>query len=209
MSILSFTPAFAQTNSQDKTTEELFDMSLEDLLNMSVTTASKTEKKISEAPAIVSTITENEIKNMGAVNLQDILRTVAGFDAVWDYTDLHVGVRSIFAAAGSSNKVKFMINGHSLGIVYNGDPYYYLSNIPINMIKKVEIIRGPGSALYGANAFAGVVNIITKDGDTPSKSSVQSGSFSTVRPSAELSASNGKDLKAYLYAEYNHTDGDS
>ncbi|MEJ2627460.1 MAG: TonB-dependent receptor [bacterium] len=186
-------------------TENLMDMSLEDILNMEVTTASKTSQKISEAPSIVSVITANEIKNMGARDIVDVLRTVAGIDLALDKPALP-GNEMTIRGLTNNNKVKIMINGHSLS-VSNTEVDEIFDIIPIACIKQIEIIRGPGSALYGAGAFTGVVNIITKNGKSKATGiSLTGGSYNTMLSQAEYSYQH-HEFDSYVYADYYQTDG--
>lgn len=183
-----------------------FDLSLEQLSGLEVSVATKTAISKSEAPSIVSVITANDIRNMGARDLEDILRTVPGYEVRQDSQAMQVGVRGIYAAEGRNNKILFMIDGNNIGTLYSGDPFWYLRGIPVDNIHRIELIRGPGSALYGENAFAGVINIITKDGTSPSKVSFQTGSYGTYKTTAELAHST-EDYKLYLYADYYKTGG--
>lgn len=172
-----------------------------------VTVATKTAMTVQEAPSIVSVITGEQIRNMGARNISDVLRTVPGFDLVFFATfPAHkVYVRGMGSAL--NEKIKIMINGHSLYAFAGSDPDVHFDKIPIHSISKIEIIRGPGSAIYGTGAFLGIVNIITKQGgDEPSKFSVGFGSFNTVSPYAEFSFK-GDGINGYLYADYFKTDG--
>ncbi|MDM8558677.1 TonB-dependent receptor [Candidatus Parabeggiatoa sp. HSG14] len=178
---------------------------LMDIEKYMVSIATKTEMTTQEAPSIVSVITGNEIKNRGARNLIDVLKTVPGFNfvkatVVPNYTS---NIRGLFAG---TNKFKVLINGHGINF-YGQAAGILIDKIPVANIKKIEIIRGPGSALYGTNAFFGVISIITKNGgDEPSKLSVEAGSYNSFKPYAELSYQN-KDFKAYLIADYYKTDG--
>ncbi|MDM8551528.1 TonB-dependent receptor, partial [Desulfobacterales bacterium HSG2] len=171
-----------------------------------VTVATKTKMTAQEAPSIVSVITGEEIRNMGARNIIDVLRTVPGFDIIKaGNLPLHaIHIRGLSSPA--NEKVKIMINGHSMQAFWGG-PHLHFDRLPICNIRKIEIIRGPGSALYGTGAFLGVINIITKEGgDESSRISFEGGSFDTAKPSAEFSLKNGK-LKTYMYAEHYRTDG--
>ncbi len=186
--------------------QNYMDMSLEELLNMEISVATKSKMKAEDAPSIVSVITSKEIRNMGAKDIWDILRGVPGLDIVnaCETKTYVIGVRGL----QGRNKTLFMINNHS---VYDY-PYqgynYIIDRIPIANISRIEIIRGPGSAIYGAGAFTGVINIITKDGgEDSSKIAAEAGSFSTYRPNAEFSY-NKDDLKIYIYADYYESDGD-
>jgi outer membrane cobalamin receptor len=102
------------------------------------------------------------IENMGANNIFDILRTVAGFGVSQSniYVD-KITVRGI--ETWFSEKVLILLDGHSLNVdLLNGGATGAYKNIPIELIKRVEIIKGPASALYGENAFTALINIITK-----------------------------------------------
>ncbi len=188
---------FAQEQSE---ADELSDLSLGDLLNLEITVATKTGMTLEEAPAIVSVITGDEIRNMGARNLADVLRTVPGFDVT-----RMVGFPSHITAirgSGDYDSVKVMMNGHMLRAMAS-----YYDIFPISTVRRIEIIRGPGSALYGAGAFFGIINIITKQGgEEPSKISLERGSYATVKPSGEFSYKKN-DFRAWLYADYHTTDG--
>ncbi len=198
LTITTSAQVFAQS------TKDLMEMSLDDLLNMDVTTASKTSQKASEAPSIVSVITAREIKNMGARNIVDVLRTVPGFDlTAHDSRPNHeISIRGM----KNLNKVKIMINGHSLAGTdgYIGAAF---DGIPLASIKQIEIIRGPGSALYGAGAFIGVVNLILKDGNnSQSALAMEGGSYSSWYPTGQFAYAKG-DFSAYVYGDFFQTDG--
>ncbi len=180
--------------------DELGDISLSDLLNLKVSVATKSEMTVEEAPSIVSVITANEIRNMGARSLTDVLRTVPGFDLTHQVTI--EGHKVKIRGLGRSTSIKMLMNGSALNY-YNGR----FDMIPLNSVRRIEIIRGPGSALYGTGAFFGIINIITKEGgDEPSKVTLAGGSHSTLKPSAELSCKD-RDLSVYLYGDYYRTDG--
>lgn len=128
-----------------------------------VSIATGSSKPIYKAPAVASVITATEIAEMGARNLNDILETVPG---------LHVGVSainrmdSIYSIrgihTGFNPQVLVLMNGIPFGPPLTGS-HPTLFRLPVSSISRVEIIRGPGSAVYGADAYAGVINIITKD----------------------------------------------
>lgn len=172
-----------------------------------VSVATKTKTTVQEAPSIVSVITGDEIRNMGARDIVDVLRTVPGLDMTHAVSmpEHQINVRGMHAA-DQNRTIKMMINDHSLGAM-DGSLILLEDIIPIQNIKKIEIIRGPGSALYGTGAFLGVVNIITKEGgDGPSEVSVEGGSFDTIKPHARLSYKKD-DFKLSLYGDYYNTEG--
>lgn len=129
-----------------------------------VSIATGSQKPIYKAPAVASVITAKEIAQMGARNLNEILETVPG---------LHVGASSINRLdsiysirgihTGFNPQVLLLMNGIPFGPPLTGS-HPTLFRLPVASISRIEVIRGPGSAVYGADAYAGVINIITKDG---------------------------------------------
>lgn len=195
-------PAFAR----DAAMEDL-DVSLGELLNLEISVATKTSMALEEAPSIVSVITGDEIKNMGARNIMDVLRVVPGFDMTMmpSVGTCRVNVRGMTSSA-HNNKIKVMLNGHSLSAMWGG-LQQVINTIPLADIRQIEIIRGPGSALYGAGAFLAVINVITREGgDGPSVVACKGGSHNTVHPYGRLSYEKN-DFKLSMYADYHETDG--
>lgn len=159
--ILPAVPLLAQATEKEKVTD-IADVSLEDMLNQEISVAGKTAQKISEAPAIISVITAEDIKNMGATSLYEVLSYVPGINL----TETYYGYTSVSfrgnLQTNYNNKSLLLINDHPMYETIVGS--YYLEQVPVGMIKRIEIIRGPGSTLYGTNAFAGVIKIVTKEG---------------------------------------------
>jgi len=128
---------------------------------------------LTKAPAIATVITDREIRNMGARTLIDVLKLVPGMGiSITDQGFFRLEVRG--TVTGQSEKVLVMIDGHSLNKNHSGSSFpFFLDHLSVDNIKKIEIVRGPGSALYGTNAFVAVINIITK-----SAADVEGGSVS-------------------------------
>src|SRR3989339_32792 len=126
-----------------------------------VAIATRHETKISKAPGIVTVITAEEIKNLGYRTFVEILRTIPGFE-ILKSGDTGVVVPAVRGIT-SSNKVRLMLNGHFVNSPFTGSAFGRFDDFPVENIKRIEIIRGPGSAMYGENAFTAVINIITKD----------------------------------------------
>ena len=128
-----------------------------------IVTATKHLQKLSEAPAIATVITAEQIRNMGARDIIDVLRLVPGIGVTKGYFGLEEievrGIKTIY-----SEKVKLLIDGHSVNINANGNATWFYDGLSVNNVKRIEVIRGPGSALYGSNAFSAVINVVTKDG---------------------------------------------
>jgi len=129
-----------------------------------VITASKVMETIKKAPASITVVTDRQIRQMGAKSLVDVLRAMPGFDTGYQYNGSALfGVRGGWRSA--SNNVLVMINSHPVNNAQDGGATWVHDTLIIDNIKRIEFIRGPGSALYGANAFHGVINIITKEAE--------------------------------------------
>ncbi|WP_375208163.1 TonB-dependent receptor plug domain-containing protein [Hyphococcus sp.] len=119
------------------------------------------EQPLSEAPAVATVVTAEDIAAIGAYDIADILTKVTGFHVSKKrvYDDLYI-IRSV--ASELNPHVLVMVNGVPIGdAVQGGRPLGW--SMPVQNISRIEIIRGPGSALYGADAFAGTINIVTKN----------------------------------------------
>jgi len=136
-------------------------LSLDDLLTMEVTVASAKPALPSEAPAVVSMITREELELSGARDLVDVLRMVPGFEFGVDiWNTVGVGFRGIW---GQDGKIKLTVDGMGFNeLMYGNVPYG--GHFPVELIERIEIIRGPGSAMYGNFAELAVINVITKIG---------------------------------------------
>jgi iron complex outermembrane receptor protein len=129
-------------------------------------TATKRPTSLRKAPAIATIITAEEIRNMGARNLLDVLKTVPGLGiSTNEWGTQMIEVRGI--RTGTSEKILVMIDGHSLNRNTNGSALVYnvAGSIPMENVRQVEVVRGPGSALYGNSAFVATVNIITRNAE--------------------------------------------
>lgn len=130
-----------------------------------VTTATKTREAVSKSGSTMSVITSDDLRAMGARTLLDALKRLPGLgisDVNAGMTSLEVrGVKTDFA-----EKVLFLVNGHAINNnLANGGASTSYNKFIVDDIRRVEVVRGPGSALYGANAFVAVINIVTKTAD--------------------------------------------
>jgi outer membrane receptor protein involved in Fe transport len=158
LSLLIAASAHAETLPADN---PLVELSLEDLMNVTVT-ASRRMQTIADAPSTVYIITAEDIERFGFVDLKDALKLVPGMiveDA--SYGQLYGGQRGF---TGTFNKTLIMLNGREMNNLLAGEAFIG-PQFPLHNVKRIEVIAGPGSALYGANAFAGVINIITRTPD--------------------------------------------
>jgi outer membrane receptor for ferrienterochelin and colicin len=135
---------------------------LEELINSLISVSSKKAMNTRETPGIISLITEEEIKNSGARDLIDVLRLIPGIDFGVDVEGVvGLGMRGNWANEG---KILILLDGQETNEIMFASSQ--LGNrFPIDLIKRIEIIRGPGSAIYGGYAEYGVVNIITKQAE--------------------------------------------
>lgn len=167
--------------------EELFDLDLQALANIKVTSASRTEQTIQTAPSIISVITREDIDRYGANNLFDVMQYFPG------YLSLSNGVigRSGMALRGDSS-----FSSERLLTLVDGKPYRSMNssgyvtntlyqNFPLAGVERIELIRGPGSALYGSGAVTGVINIITRKATSKSSGelSAQAGTYDSNQES--------------------------
>jgi outer membrane receptor for ferrienterochelin and colicins len=136
-------------------TIDIFDLTIEEILNLEVETASKNVQKISDAPSIISVITRSDLEKTGVLSLIDALKYIPGIE-----TSMGVDGQYRLSIRGERKKgnILLLIDGQPFNDFYDGLSIY---DLPVEFIEKIEIIRGPGSALFGTNAVAGVINIIT------------------------------------------------
>ena len=126
-----------------------------------VVTASKHGQKITEAPAAVTVISSEDIEASGALNIADLFRRVPGLDFMQTSArDYNLNTRGFNNTL--SRRLLVLVDGRSVYLDLMGFVPWDLIQVPLEDIERIEVVRGPGSALYGANATSGVVNIITK-----------------------------------------------
>lgn len=153
------TPKRPTSSSGSAGMESLESLSLEDLLSIEIVSASKIAQRPIEAPSIVSLITQQQIRDYGWISLNDVLYAQPGFSPSQDFDRRTVSARGMFEG-WNNNHLLMLIDG----IPYNDNLYgtAFTSEItPLFLAKSLEIIRGPGSALYGSNATNGVIAINT------------------------------------------------
>src|SRR5438445_3702943 len=129
-----------------------------------VEAASKYKQKITEAPASVTIIGADEVKKYGYRTLADILRSAPGLYVTYDRNYSFLGVRG-FNLGDSNDRVLLLVDGHRINNSLSDSAFIGTEFIlDADLIDRVEVIRGPGSSLYGNNAFLGVINVITRKG---------------------------------------------
>jgi outer membrane receptor for ferrienterochelin and colicins len=144
-------------------TRDLSEASLEELTNIQVYSASKHMQSATDAPSSVTVITADQIQKYGYRTLGDILRGVRGFYITSDRNYNYVGVRGFERLGDWNSRVLLLVDGHRtndhiFGQAMIGSEFL----VDVDLIERVEIIRGPSSSLYGAGAFFAVINVITR-----------------------------------------------
>jgi outer membrane receptor for ferrienterochelin and colicins len=146
--------------------EGLSDLDLVKLLNVEVSTASKTAESIEDAPAVITVVTREEIRRWGYQTVAEVLSHTVGFYLIDDHILPNASVRGVSGGLGAeSGGIKVMVDGRSVAYRTTSGNWLGAALIPLESVEQIEIIRGPVSALYGADAFLGVVNIITTTPD--------------------------------------------
>ncbi|MBI5510830.1 MAG: TonB-dependent receptor [Deltaproteobacteria bacterium] len=126
--------------------------------------ATKTAQSIDDAPAIIEVISARQIQDAGFTSVAEALDTVVGLAVNTDHVYYNVGVRGTSGGLrGGSRHIKILINGQPIAFRPDAQNFLGPEIIPLHAVSRIEILRGPASALYGLNAFLGVINIVTKD----------------------------------------------
>lgn len=166
-----------------------------------VSTATKHPQSARDAPSSVTVITSEEIRRFGYRTLAEALRSVRGFYGSYDRNYSYIGVRGFLRPTDYNDRILLLVNGHT----YNDDIYQSASlgpefGIDLEVVDRIEIIRGPGSALYGGNALFAVVNVVTQRGEdrAGARPLVETGSFGRKRGQASVGHvfENGLDVLA-------------
>jgi outer membrane receptor protein involved in Fe transport len=146
----------------------LGDLSIEQLMDLSVEKvygASKYEQSVAQAPASVTIVSAEDIRMYGHRTLSDVLRSMRGVYVSDDHNYEYVGVRGFLRPGDYNTRVLILVDGHRMNDnVYDSAYVGREAMVNIDLIDRVEFIRGPSSSIYGSSAFFGVVNVITKKG---------------------------------------------
>ncbi len=207
--VLALAPffGFAETS---LTKDDFYNLPLDKLGKVEITSATGNSTPLDRAPATATVITAHDIQAMGATNLDEVLETVPGLhvslsslsrlDSVYSIRGIHTGFNPHVLLLMNGVKVQFSVQG--------GRPVLF--RYPVNNIARIEVIRGPGSAIYGADAYAGIVNIITKDISHGLGSNIggRYGSFNSVAAWIQGSVERNGWGASYSF-DYLASDGDS
>ncbi|HLV65170.1 MAG TPA: TonB-dependent receptor plug domain-containing protein, partial [Polyangiaceae bacterium] len=135
---------------------EIEDLDLVGLLNVEVSTASKTAESLDEAAAVITVVTRADIERWGYQSVAEVLQHTLGFYLIDDHILPNAGVRGMTGGLGAeSGVIKVMIDGRSVAYRRTSGNWLGVELVPLESVAQIEIIRGPASALYGADAFLG------------------------------------------------------
>ena len=192
------TNAWAQDQSRDLT-----ERSLEDLMNIEVTSVSKKEQKLSRTAAAIFVITREDIRRSGATNIPDLLRMVPGMEIAQINNDTWAisarGLNQEFA-----NELLVLVDGRNVYTPTFGGVFWDAVDVPLEDIERIEVIRGPGGSIWGANAVNGVVNIITQKA-SETKGALVSGAAGNLEDGLgilQYGSTLGKDTDIRFFAKY-------
>jgi iron complex outermembrane receptor protein len=177
-------PAHAQDVAEALSLGTLEDMSLEELLDVPVAIASRSAESTRMAASIITVIDRERIEREGARTLHEALKTAVGFD-----TKRNESNEWMVALRGYDTAANFlvMVDGHRVNSPYDGGIPW---DLPLTNVRRIELIRGPGSAVYGSNAFVGAINVITFEPGAPPRTELRAwgwANHSDFRPLASLS----------------------
>jgi outer membrane receptor for ferrienterochelin and colicins len=189
------------------------DLSLEQLMEVNVPHvygASKYEQKVTQAPASVTLLDDADLRNFGYRTLADALRSVRGTSVASDRNYAYVGMRGFLRPGDYNTRVLVLLDGHRVNEnVYDSVSYENSCMIDLDLVDRIEVIRGPSSSIYGNNAFFGVINIVTKPGHAigGSEVSVEAGSWDAAKVRYTYGGVLGKSVDLLVSASYYQSQG--
>ena len=192
---------------------DLTKLSLEDLMNLKISSVSKKSESVLKAPQTVIVITAKELEERGYTDLEQLFHDLPGFDISRGYGTQYSQIYQRGYRSNNTERTAFMIDGVEENDLWSLS-VWLSRQYPISNIKRIEIIYGPASTVYGANAFLGVVNIITKDGEKLIKSfknfsvnaNIGYGSWNTRYTDVNLQYMPTKDIAFSLTGRYYYSD---
>lgn len=175
--------------------KDIFDLSIKELMQVRISLATKTEETVLTVPSTITVFERTDIESLGVKNAYDVMNFVPGFQMTrgdWVGAVPKEHARGVYLDNGY---ILVMVNGERLNEVSFGKASVYTPHIPIGIIERIEVIRGPGSALYGSNAFLGVLNIITQQSFKQLKVSIGEKGYQQLSSSWQKNLS--KDLRLH------------
>ena len=207
MHVLASPAAGAAPPEEDASTEALKEMSLEQLLNVEVTSVSKSAEPLSDAAAAIYVISRDDILRSGARTVPDMLRLAPSLQ-VAQITASTFAITARGFNGPAASKLLVLIDGRSVYTPYHSGVSWDVQNVLPEDVERIEVIRGPGATLWGANAVNGVINIITRNAaDTQGGSLALGGGNLEQNASVQYGGKLRDDLSYRAYVNsYHHSD---
>lgn len=193
--------------SEEFNVDDLRDLSIEELLNIEVTSVTLKEARQIDSPAAISVLSHDDIQRSGATSLADALRLVPGLHVASVNSSQHSisarGFSSVF-----SNKMLVLVDGRAVYSPLFAGVFWDLQQQMLDDLDRVEVIRGPGGAIWGANAMNGVINVVSQSADKTQglHSYLGGGNVHQTLAGVRYGGTIGEDLYYRVFASYNRTD---
>lgn len=189
----------SQVAAGNSTAEDLTNLSIEELLNVEVISASRLGQKASQAPTSVSVLTAGDIRTFGWRTLSEALNAMRGLFTSNDRNYSYLGVRGFMHPNDYNSRVLFMIDGQRMNEnIFDGGYMAQEFMLDMDLVERIEFMPGSGSSIYGANAFSGLINVVTKTGKAVNGAQLagEVGSFDTYKGRASYGKKleNGADI---------------
>ena len=204
--LASFMTVFLAANGAAQSQQSVPDvtaLSMEDLMNIQVTSVSKRTQKVADAAAAIFVITQEDLRRSGATSIPEALRLVPGLEvARIDENKWAIGSRGFNGRF--DDKLLVLIDGRSVYTPLFSGVYWNVQDVMLEDIDRIEVIRGPGATLWGANAVNGVINIITKKAKATQGAVVTAGGGNEERGSVagRYGDKIGNDISYRVYGKY-------
>jgi iron complex outermembrane receptor protein len=185
-------------------------LSLDSLLNTKISSAAKYQQTSSEAASSVTIITAEDIRRHGYGTLPEALAAARGFYLSYDRNYSFLGARGFSRPSDYNNRVLVLVDGNATNDgVFGGAPVGTDLGVPLGSLERIEIVRGPGSALYGTGAIFAVINLVTKSADAHPgiQGALRGGSHGTRGGSLEYRGAVGRGLGLSLGGTWDGSDG--
>ena len=193
--------------------QDLSSLTIEQLMEIKVEGAALHAQNLEDAPASVTIITAEDIRKYGYRTLAEALESVRGFYTSNNRTYQTVGVRGFNVPGDYASRILVMVNGHNMADNILDFELYFGHDFPVdlNLVKRIEVIRGPSSALYGSNGVFAAINIITKSPDEagPASLTTDIGSFGEKKAQVMGETSIGKNAKVLFSGSVFNNSGES
>jgi iron complex outermembrane receptor protein len=193
---------------------DLTELDLDALMEIEIDTvysASKHVQKVTEAPSSITIVTSEDIKKYGYRDFGEVLQSIRGFHVTDDRNYKYLGVRGFGLPSDYSNRVLVLVDGRRTNDnIYDAPGIGPIFEINLDLIDRIEVVRGPGSSLYGTSAFFAVVNVITRNGSDVKGFEVagETGTFNRNKVSLSYGNEYQNGLSLLLSATFQDSDGD-